>query len=78
MIDERRAGKRLIVLIIEQIKINTSQSEGEVVVVVVVVLVLKGTVVIAQEWILLELQAVAKAQWNRSHLNANSDKGQLD
>lgn len=75
MIDERRAGKRLIVLIIEQIKINTSQSEGEV---VVVVLVLKGTVVIAQEWILLELQAVAKAQWNRSHLNANSDKGQLD
>ncbi len=43
MIDERRAGKRLIVLITEQIKINTSQSEGEVVVVVV----LKGTVVIA-------------------------------
>lgn len=43
-----------------------------------VAVVLKGTVVIAQEWILLELQAVAKAQWNRSHLNANSDKGQLD
>ena len=41
VIDERRAGKRLIVLITEQIKINTSQSEGEVAV------VLKGTVVIA-------------------------------
>lgn len=27
---------------------------------------------------LSELHAVAKAQGNRSHLNANSDKGQLD
>lgn len=28
MIDEKRAGKRLIVLITEQTKINTSQSKG--------------------------------------------------
>lgn len=40
VIDESNARKRLIVLITEQIKINTSQSEGEVV-------VLKGAVVIA-------------------------------
>lgn len=39
---------------------------------------LEGTVVIAQEWILSELRAAGEAQWNRSHLNANSDVGQLD
>lgn len=32
MIDERRAGKRLIVLITERIKIDASPSEGEAVV----------------------------------------------
>lgn len=51
--DERRARERLIILITGRIKINAPPSEGEAVVPTI-------TVVIASEWILLELLAVGE------------------
>lgn len=53
VMDERRAGKRLIILITGRIKINAPPSEGEAVVPPI-------TVVIAEEWILLELLAAGE------------------
>lgn len=66
---KRRGGKRLIVLITAHIKINSSQSQ---------VVVWKATVAVPQEWIRWGLLTAAMAPQSRSHLNANSHKGQLD
>lgn len=66
---KRRGGKRLIVLITAHIKINSSQSQ---------VVVWKATVVLSKEWIRSGLRTAAMAPPSRSHLNANSHKGQLD